>query len=499
MRPSVDLPSADPAGFDLDAAAGVTGYLRDLGVGWAYLSPLLQADRGSDHGYDVVDPSRVDPARGGADGLERFAAAARRAGLGILVDIVPNHMGIARARARTRGGGTSSLHGRSIAVRGGVRHRLGLRRRAACGCRSSARSSRTRSQRASSWSIPVRRPDAVRELRYYDHVLPLAPGTAPEDETTDAAALRGVLDGSTGSCCSGGARPPTSTTVASSRRRLSPACGSRCRGSSTRPTPRSSRWVREGLVDGLRVDHPDGLLDPGGYLERLSAAHRRRVRRRGEDPGARRPPLRPAGVVGDRRHDRLRRAGRDRPGAHRPGGRGRPRRPRCAAARETTAADAVPCGRPHPRHQARPSPTRSRCAEVRRLVRDAAATRSTRARGRPRRAPRRASRCTAPTSPRAGSISTGRGGGIRSPPRPRRGDRRTCVPLLADPAHRVARRFQQTTGPVMAKGVEDTAFYRYTRLGTLTEVGGDPSHVLAAGRRIPCRAQARRQATGRTR
>src|SRR6478735_9765659 len=80
--------------FDLDAAAEVTGYLRDLGVGWAYLSPLLQATAGSDHGYDVVDPSRVDPARGGGEGLERFVAAARAAGLGILVDIVPNHMGI---------------------------------------------------------------------------------------------------------------------------------------------------------------------------------------------------------------------------------------------------------------------------------------------------------------------------------------------------------------------------------------------------------------------
>src|SRR5690606_12691677 len=48
-------------------------------------------------------------------------------------------------------------------------------------------------------------------------------------------------------------------------------------------------------------------------------------------------------------------------------------------------------------------------------------------------------------------------------------------PLLADPSLEVARRFQQTSGAVMAKGVEDTAFYRFTRLGTLTEVGGDPS------------------------
>ena len=55
-------------GFDLDAAAGITAYLRDLGVSWVYLSPLLRATEGSDHGYDVVDPSMVDPARGGREG-----------------------------------------------------------------------------------------------------------------------------------------------------------------------------------------------------------------------------------------------------------------------------------------------------------------------------------------------------------------------------------------------------------------------------------------------
>ena len=83
------------AGFDLDAAADLVPYLRELGVSWIYLSPLLRAMEGSDHGYDVVDPGMIDPARGGPGGLERLANAARGAGLGILVDIVPNHMGVA--------------------------------------------------------------------------------------------------------------------------------------------------------------------------------------------------------------------------------------------------------------------------------------------------------------------------------------------------------------------------------------------------------------------
>ncbi len=83
------------AEFDLDAAAALIPYLHDLGVDWVYLSPLLVAEPGSDHGYDVVDHSTVDPARGGPDALARFSAAAHDAGLGVLVDIVPNHMGVA--------------------------------------------------------------------------------------------------------------------------------------------------------------------------------------------------------------------------------------------------------------------------------------------------------------------------------------------------------------------------------------------------------------------
>ncbi len=83
------------AGFDLSAAARTLTYLHDLGVDWVYLSPLLEAEPGSDHGYDVVAHDRVDPARGGAEGLAQLSAEARRLGMGVLVDIVPNHVGVA--------------------------------------------------------------------------------------------------------------------------------------------------------------------------------------------------------------------------------------------------------------------------------------------------------------------------------------------------------------------------------------------------------------------
>jgi (1->4)-alpha-D-glucan 1-alpha-D-glucosylmutase len=82
-------------GPDLDfaAAAGLVGYLADLGVSHLYLSPLLAARAGSTHGYDVADPRQVSAALGGEEGLRALAAAAAERGMGLVADIVPNHLG----------------------------------------------------------------------------------------------------------------------------------------------------------------------------------------------------------------------------------------------------------------------------------------------------------------------------------------------------------------------------------------------------------------------
>ncbi|HKY68767.1 MAG TPA: alpha-amylase family glycosyl hydrolase, partial [Acidimicrobiales bacterium] len=81
-------------GFGFDDAAAVADYLADLGVSHAYLSPVLQAAPGSTHGYDVVDPTRPSDDLGGAEGHVRLVAALQVAGLGQVLDIVPNHMAI---------------------------------------------------------------------------------------------------------------------------------------------------------------------------------------------------------------------------------------------------------------------------------------------------------------------------------------------------------------------------------------------------------------------
>ena len=87
------------AGFRLQDAAEVTGYLADLGVTHAYSSPLLRSAEGSNHGYDTVDHAHIDEARGGREGFDRFVAALHEHGLGLVLDLVPNHMGVADAAA----------------------------------------------------------------------------------------------------------------------------------------------------------------------------------------------------------------------------------------------------------------------------------------------------------------------------------------------------------------------------------------------------------------
>ncbi len=84
------------AGFGFDDAARVVPYLEALGVTDVYLSPVLAAAPGSTHGYDVVDHSRLSPELGGPEAYARLAEACHRRGMGLLLDFVPNHMGIGR-------------------------------------------------------------------------------------------------------------------------------------------------------------------------------------------------------------------------------------------------------------------------------------------------------------------------------------------------------------------------------------------------------------------
>jgi (1->4)-alpha-D-glucan 1-alpha-D-glucosylmutase len=167
--------------LDFAAVRALVPYLRDLGVSHLYLSPALQARSGSTHGYDVVDPSRVSEALGGEEGLRELRAA----GLEILLDIVPNHMGTGDENPW--------------------------------------------------WA------DEQLRAKYFDY----DPGDGWYRrffDIDDLVALR---------------QEDPEVFEATHAKVL--------------------ELVAEGVVDGLRVDHPDGLADPAGYLRRLRARGARRV------------------------------------------------------------------------------------------------------------------------------------------------------------------------------------------------------------------------------
>ena len=86
-------------GFTFANARSLMPYFAALGISHVYASPLMTARPGSMHGYDVIDPTRINPELGGEEELRRFVDELRRQELGLIVDIVPNHMAIGSGNA----------------------------------------------------------------------------------------------------------------------------------------------------------------------------------------------------------------------------------------------------------------------------------------------------------------------------------------------------------------------------------------------------------------
>jgi len=80
--------------FGFDQAAALVPYLKALGISHLYASPFLKARTGSLHGYDVVDHNSFNPELGGEDAFRRLSAALDTADIGLILDFVPNHMGV---------------------------------------------------------------------------------------------------------------------------------------------------------------------------------------------------------------------------------------------------------------------------------------------------------------------------------------------------------------------------------------------------------------------
>jgi (1->4)-alpha-D-glucan 1-alpha-D-glucosylmutase len=321
----------------------VLPYVRDLGVSHLYLSPVMRARHGSEHGYDVVDPARVSPELGGEDELRALCTAAREAGLGTILDVVPNHMATSEEENR---------YWRDPELRA----------------------------RFFDWD-----PESGWYRRFFD-VSELA-GVRVEDpdvfEETHAKTLE---------------------------------------------------LVAEGLVDGLRVDHPDGLANPLEYLQRLV------------DHGVQHVWVEKILELGERLRD-------DWPVEGTTG---------YEFANDATSLFVDPAGEePLTELYAELTGERRTFAEVAQeakleVARTIFRTEFDRL------------RALVPLT------------GLEEAAAAMHVYRTYCEPDAATPEAEFVRRWQQTTGPVMAKGVEDTAFYRWFRLTALNEVGGNPDRFSLA-------------------
>ena len=87
-------------GFTFADARPLVRYFAHLGISHVYSSPILTARPGSMHGYDVIDPDRINPELGGEDGFREFVDELRRHELGLILDIVPNHMAVGAGNRR---------------------------------------------------------------------------------------------------------------------------------------------------------------------------------------------------------------------------------------------------------------------------------------------------------------------------------------------------------------------------------------------------------------
>ncbi len=565
-------------GVDLDAARTLVPWLDRLGVSHLYLSPVARARRGSSHGYDVVDPDRVDPALGGEQALARLAEALHERRMGLLLDWVPNHAAaheenprfddvlahgpasrfapwfdvdwgdaggrharlmlpvLAEAPSRVLASGAL----RVVRRRGRLRLTLGersfpldpatlpgalegaheaLRRAAGAGGDAARLEARLRElaglppRRAGDRRSRDRR--AARAEAAQEALAGLLARRAPVREAVDRALAR--LRGA-----------PLRRLLARQAWRLedwrrarhvlnyrrffdiNDLVALRCEDPVVFAESHAGvlGWIERGWVDGLRIDHVDGLLDPAGYLRRL----RRAVdARRRPGPGgfllvvekilARGEPLPPWPVDGTTGYDFLNEVEAvllDPEGVRRLRaftaeltGRGQgfgpvAREAKRLAVEELLGADleraATALERELPPAERRgPSP-----AELRAAIREAVVhlpvyrTYATRRRGlgRDESAMVTDALAAARREGRAPARALARVAEHWRRPAPEASAREASAASAAGRAPVFVERLQQLSGPAAAKGVEDTAFYRYVPLLSLTEVGGEPDAPL---------------------
>ncbi len=431
--------------FTMEDAAEVVDYLRRLGVGAVYTSPLLTAAPGSTHGYDVADPTRASAALGGEPARQRLMGAAKAAGLGVVVDIVPNHMSVADPEANAWWWDVLK-HGRESVYA---------------------------SYFDIDWSrgpilLPVLgAPDAPVEvdgdrLKYYEHEFPLAPGTGggTAAEVHERQHYR-LVWWRRGNAELTYRRFFDITTLAGVRVE-DPAVAHATHDEVL-------RWVHDGDVTGLRVDHPDGLADPGGYLRwlRENAPSAWLVVEKILAVGESLPASWP--VDGTTGYDAL---------------------------REICGVFVDPAGEPAEPPAADLHAVEQEC---RRLITETSLVAEMRRIAAVADVPPAAVAELCVAFPVYRSYlpegldhwTTAVAGAKKARPDLAVDIDTVDTAVRADPKGELATRIQQTSGMVVAKGVEDTAYYRWTRFVALNEVGGAPDRFGVSPAEFHAAAEAR--------
>jgi (1->4)-alpha-D-glucan 1-alpha-D-glucosylmutase len=462
--------------FTLYDAASHASHFAALGVSHLYLSPILQASAGSTHGYDVVDHSRVAEDLGGEEGFRALVGAAHAHGLGIVVDVVPNHM-----TAPTPLSGNAALWSVLREGRESPYARwFDIDWDAQAGRILLPVLGGTLDSVVSAGELALGDHEGETVVRYFDHVFPVKPGTErmPLGELLEVQHYR-LADWRLGGTELNYRRFFDVTSLIAVRVEEPEVFDA--------THAHLLALVREGAIDGLRIDHPDGLADPRGYLDRLA-----------EQTGG-------AWVVVEKileGHETL---------------------PRDWACAGTTGYDALlrvgglfvdPDGEAtltalsdellgeHQDLETMVAEAKAYVvdnvleAEVRRLLRQAHAARPGLEAEPARRSleallvamDRYRAYLRPGQQPDPEQVDVVQAAASRARDRLAPGDADALAVLVelavgaGESADSAAAedflvRFQQTCGPVMAKGIEDTTFYRHVRLTSLNEVGGDPGRM----------------------
>ena len=279
MKPGATYRLQLHPGFTFADAADVVPYLAHLGITHLYLSPSLQAAPGSSHGYDVVDPTRLNEELGGEEGFAVLRDAAEQAGLGIVLDIVPNHVGLVPTAndwwwdVLRHGPASRYAHHFDIEWGEDRRARVVLPELGA-----------SLDAVVASGELHLTVEDDEPRIAYHDHRwpvregslaeagLPLAPASAQRMAAEEPARLLALLDAQHYRLV----HWRRGNTELNYRRffDITTLGGVRIEDPDVfRDTHgRVLELIADGAVDGLRVDHPDGLWDPTGYAERLRDA-----------------------------------------------------------------------------------------------------------------------------------------------------------------------------------------------------------------------------------